>query len=262
MANQNNKCVTITHKPGRIDFIECSPQLQPYVDELRLSDVIRIDVNSPVYVDIENPIESNEVKRCLYSLQQMLYQARFNLAVAQLKSYPDFIADGSSQESHLRISTWFLNNAIIKYQSAFDLLLQILWIGNGIYKQIKEYSDVGITTKNLKNILEDCRWMIISNNKEFKEQSYFSQLKSFKEGQIYNKINNTANTLKHRQFINYSELNYKESIAIFSPKYDQTETLYSTINKELISIDKMIDDLKEYHSEFIKLVKQLPFPIK
>ncbi len=176
---------------------------------------------------------------------------------------------------------FYVNNAIIWYNSAFDILLQCLWIGKTIFtrcenteynrksfsyrdiinnkdeilSKIEQIESKSITyfatadindQKQFKNILKSCNLReIIAYDTNYKYLQLFRENGNTESGK---NIATFANELKHKQGIQYEET-------------FQTSGFFDLgcpdVNLTKFDIDKIISDLMNYHIKFIPLVKQI-----
>lgn len=91
-----------------------SDKLAPFLRELKQLELPR-DVNNPIYF-FNNQFRTDEMKEILRRFGAVYHtgsEARFNLAISQLKKYPDFLSPDSDNESQLWVSAVFVDNALI-----------------------------------------------------------------------------------------------------------------------------------------------------
>ena len=246
----------ITYTPGPLRETKGSPQIIPYLKELKVINIPR-DVNDIRYYfnNTFSPEEVKEILRRFAGVYHTAAEARFNLAAAQIKRYSNFLSDDSSDESHLWVSSVFVNNALINYQSLFDLILQVSWFYYRIYTYFnvskENQTKLSLSTSNLLLILQKCKWENVLKHKDILEANYFSLLKQFYESAIYSKVNNLANSLKHRNKICYDETMIEDQFLINCNDYSSAETLKSHTLEEIVSV------LKEYHNAIYDVIKLL-----
>lgn len=90
------------------------------------------------------------------------------------------------------IRTSYLNNAIIWYNSCFDILLQTLWIGKRYYMNIFQLEDLWL---KYDDVLAKCR------ENKIPEECF----KSFANESCVKFVRLSANKLKHRNGLRYKE---------------------------------------------------------
>lgn len=245
-----------TYTPGEKKKTFGSPKMIPFLRELIILDLprdtsdIRLLNNSH-----HSAAESKEIIRRLGGLYDCIADARFNLAAAQLDEYTNFIAIDSDSDSILYISKIFVNNALVWYQAAFDLLIQISWLYFRIYEQFhignKSTPKLSFSSANLPLIYQKCTWQRIRENKDSLPQDYWGELSSFANSDTYHKVNDLANALKHRQRINYSEVSVSEQVIVLTPNYNSSD---SSIHEDL---NNVISILKKYHSDLYHILCKL-----
>lgn len=256
-TSENNKCsINISYTPGPIKVTKASAQLAPFTNELKLLRLPR-DVNNPIYY-LNSTFSAEEVKEILRRFSAVYHtwaEARFNLAIAQLKNYPLFLSEDSDTESHLWITTVFLNSSIIAYQSLFDLILQVSWVYYKLYSNFQvsksDPTKLSVTTENIDIIMRKCKWESILKYKSILDSQYWNLLSTFKDTETYNRVNELANSLKHRYNINYEEIAIDEQLLVQGQNYNSADTL------SYENIDKVIKELKDYHKEIYAIIKSM-----
>lgn len=142
------------------------------------------------------------------------------------------------------IRTSYLNNAIIWYNSCFDILLQTMWIGK------KYYINKKINKKNLQfedlwlrfdEVLARCREADIPE----------TCIKSFSDTSTVKHVRGLANKLKHRNGLRYEEFCDPNLIMYDFGDYNSRQTESST------NIEEVISELISYHKAFITLVDEV-----
>lgn len=246
--------VNLHYTPGPKKTTHGSAALAPFLRELKQLDLPR-DVNNPMYFFADNGLSADETKEVLRRFGGVYHtgaEARFNLAIAQLKRYPDFLSDDSDDESHLWISTVFTDNALISYQSLFDLILQVSWIYYKIYTYYylpDKVTQLKLSNDSLHYILHKCELKRIVTHGDLLNPQYLKALVDFSNSDIYKRINELANSSKHRQSINYLEVSTEDQLLVKSDSYCSADTLLSE------RLDDVIKSLKEYHNEIYDLIK-------
>lgn len=246
--------VNIHYTPGPKKTTHGSPALVPFLRELKQLDLPR-DINNPIYFFNDNGLGADETKEVLRRFGGVYHtgaEARFNLAIAQLKRYPDFLSADSDDESHLWISTVFTDNALISYQSLFDLILQVSWIYYKVYTcyyMPDGQTKLELSTNNINYILLKCKLDKIIQHGHLLDQNYLQSLIDFSNSDIYIRINELANSSKHRQCINYQEVFTEDQLLVKNDQYCSADTLLSE------RLDDVIKSLKDYHNAIYDLIK-------
>lgn len=250
-----------TYTPGPVKHTRSSGKLKPFLSELDLYSEILRDEYNPINI-LNGNRDILEVYRRMNGLFNTVAQARFNLCVAQLKSYPDFLSEDSDNESNLWVSSAFLNNAIVGYQSAFDLLLQVSWIFSNMYKEYT-YTDENdnpidseISSVSLPYILKKCGWSKFEKKSNLLDAHYFDLLCKFHDSNTYKSVIDLANYLKHKQHIEYSDMKSEPGFIVISDKYNSEAT------RKVEDRDAVFALLKSYHNELHNVVKSLALLIQ
>lgn len=142
------------------------------------------------------------------------------------------------------IRTSYLNNAIIWYNSCFDILLQTLWICKKYYIS-KRINGVELQFEDLwlryDEVLAKCRETDIPEN----------CIKSFSGTSTVKHVRQLANSLKHRNGLRYKEFCDPNLIMFAFGDYNSRSTESST------NIEEVIAELTSYHKAFVALVDEV-----
>ncbi|MBQ4549130.1 MAG: hypothetical protein IJA42_08130 [Bacteroidales bacterium] len=136
------------------------------------------------------------------------------------------------------IRTSYLNNAIIWYNSCFDILLQTLWIGKRYYMNIFQLEDLWL---KYDDVLVKCR------ENKIPEECF----KSFANESCVKFVRLSANKLKHRNGLRYKEFCDTNLIMFNLGDYNSISTESST------DIEEVISNLTSYHKAFVALVDEV-----
>lgn len=246
----------LSYIPGPKKVTHGSAAIKPYLEELKQLELPR-DVNNITYYFNSNRSEeeTKEIIRRLAGVYHTGSEARFLLAAAQLKRYSNFLTEDSDSESHLWVSSVLLNSAIINYQSLFDLILQVSWVFYRIYSYYpvskNNPTPLSLTSENHKLILQKCTWEKIAKYHSVLDSNYFNCLKAFYKSDTYSKVNDLANSIKHRQIIDYEETSVDDQVLIQGRSYCSADT------SNPYRIDDVIALLKSYHSSIYDVIKSL-----
>ena len=136
------------------------------------------------------------------------------------------------------IRTSYLNNAIMWYNSCFDILLQTLWIGKRYYMNIFQLEDLWL---KYDDVLAKCR------ENKIPEECF----KSFANESCVKFVRLSANKLKHRNGLRYKEFCDPNLIMFALGDYNSKSTEAST------GIEEVITELTSYHKAFVALVDEV-----
>lgn len=182
----------------------------------------------------------NETFRLFQDVYNTFSLARFALLDGYKKLHlHSTITWESGDKAQLWVRTYYLNNAIIWYNSCFDILLQTLWIGK------KYYQNKSLTFQQLCNdfnrILRECDLKYIPEK----------CMENFSKSDICKYVRDKANKLKHRNGLRYKEF-VDPNLCWFKLKdYDSLKTVSS------VDIEEVISNLTEYHKSFIALIEEV-----
>ena len=216
-----------------------------------------------------------ETCRRLQDLYAEICAARFALITSCQVKYPEYLSADTDEQGHLWIQSQFVNTAILWYNATFDILLQVVWVYYGLYKQVKKEA---LTLNNIDDVLGRCKKKsvitFVSDEQIKKElDSFHSKSHSINmETQYKNQnISEWANTLKHRRMIEYEELDRKHSTCFITlsrlPEIvvkgqtaskenlqEEIKTLYNSNNTlKRIKMTDVINVLFEYHKDICQL---------
>lgn len=138
------------------------------------------------------------------------------------------------------IRTSYLNNAIIWYNSCFDILLQTMWIGKKYYINKKNLQLEDLWLK-YDDVLAKCR------KNKIPEECF----KSFAKESCVKFVQLSANKLKHKNGLRYKEFCDPNLIMFAFGDYNSKSTEAST------DIEEVITELTSYHKAFVALVDEV-----
>lgn len=195
--------------------------------------------------DEETVAVCTETFRLFQDVYNTFALARFSLleGFRKLHLYSTLKWD-SDESGQYWIRTSYLNNAIIWYNSCFDILLQTLWIGKKYYinKRIKEgmlqFEDL---CHRFDKVLERCKAADIPA----------VCIKSFSGTSTVIHVRQFANRLKHRNGLRYEEFCDSNLIMFDLGEYNSRSTESST------NIEEVLDELISYHKAFVTLVDEV-----
>lgn len=146
------------------------------------------------------------------------------------------------------IRTSYLNNAIIWYNSCFDILLQTLWIGKRYFIGVKPNNNQpSFVMADLYSKYEDIIKVPLTTRLKDKEMC----IKNFVDDITYRCIRDKANQLKHRNGLRYKEFCDPNLMMFAFGDYNSRSTESST------NIEEVIAELISYHKAFVVLVDEV-----
>lgn len=201
--------------------------------------------NTNSICDRETVAICTETFRLFQNVYNTFALARFSLleGFRKLHLYSTLKWD-SGESGQYWIRTSYLNNAIIWYNSCFDILLQTLWIGKKYYihKRIKnKILQVEDLWLRFDEVLAKCREADIPE----------ACIKSFSGTSTVIHVRQLANSLKHRNGLRYKEFCDPNLIMFAFDDYNSRSTESST------NIEEVITELTFYHKAFVALVDEV-----
>ncbi len=133
------------------------------------------------------------------------------------------------------IRTSYLNNAIIWYNSCFDILLQTLWVGKRYFMNMFLLEDLWL---KYDDVLAKCR------ENKIPEKCF----ESFTNESCVKFVRLSANKLKHRNGLRYKEFCDPNLIMFALGDYNSRNT------ESLTNIEEVLSELISYHKAFVTLV--------
>lgn len=197
----------------------------------------------------------NETYSRMQDFHDTLNSGRFFLANAQRSHFPEIYSGEPPTWANNWIKSQYLNSAIHSYSAAFDIYLQILWIGFGLYKQFPDKCPSILSDDTLDKILEVCNINRVKCQNDILGKELCDKIERFHSCSITGFVRNLCKQIKHRRCISYSELSQdKHPIMISTGSYNS----HNTISE--YSIDDIISNLKKFH-KVIKIISNYTIPI-
>lgn len=186
-----------------------------------------------------------EVSRLFQDVYNTFALARFSLheGFRKLHLYSSIPWDSGAFGQYW-IRTAYLNNAIIWYNSCFDILLQTLWIAKQYYIGKK----VNNTTLVKEDVIQNTDMVLIGCKKIFVLDSCITE---FSKRDSREFVKNKANSLKHRNGLRYKEFKDPNSILFLLKNYNSSSTESS------VNIEDVVSNLTSYHKDFVSLIEEV-----
>lgn len=204
-------------------------------------------------------VKTLDVLSKLYaSLSLAIQSGRYCLLMHLVTEYPkDFRVDSENDEF---LKQQFINSALMHYNTSFDITLECIWIGFGLYHYIKSDRLLSLNTnKGIEEILSCCTYNKIKSLEKCINPDLGKSLKLVRRKQ--QKIANWTNNLKHRGNIVYTDLT-EERVNI-STINEAGEIVYDSSKVQTkVTTEKVVKSLLEYHAALISLLEKLDSMIK
>lgn len=179
------------------------------------------------------------------SLFNLIKSAKYDLILSLKEEYSQEFEITEDEKMWLR--THFIDNSILSYNASFDILLQCLWIGLGLYIDKKWPLNIG-DEKHLDKILNQCRWEKVQNKANLIPSKINNQLK-----ELYNqdaRIREISNELKHRgNFVN--EEGWSEPFNVISTNKHKQIIYDSSKTQDKETLSSISDMLIKYHKKLL-----------
>ena len=187
------------------------------------------------------------------ALYDTIQSGRYNLYLSCKESYEAEFRIDNEDDQFLRCQ--FLDSALMHYNSAFDITLECLWIGFGIYRYIKNEGVLSLNSKeDTEKVLSLCTYTKIKSLEKVIDAALFEELVKLRK--THQKIANWTNNLKHRGNLVYKEY-FEETIPVKTESKEKGILFDSSKNLSQVSIDKVEASLITYHSCLITFVRHL-----
>lgn len=200
-----------------------------------------------------------ETFRVLHDLSFTLNTARYALMQAhRILHFSSELKWSTGWEQLWSRAVW-LNNAIVMYNSCFDKLIQAVWIGFESYIGYREKDKNGklketplsrqdlYSKSGLNRIYKSCDYNTIKKRLPQNIKSILSN-NTIKK---LSKVRTYANKIKHRGGMRYKGLFPYGTIGELTNAF-----CYSSARTQIEDdMDKIINEVKEYHNIFCELVK-------
>lgn len=148
----------------------------------------------------------------------------------------------------------WLNNSVVLYDSCFDKLLQIVWIGTKSFGEDTGFpfgqQPLEEVEKKLDVFFQKC-WR--RNNLNEIPEPYRTLLVNFRASDFAKKIASYSQKLKHRGGVRYSNLFPYGNVAClgYTDQYNPANTQFS------VCIDDIVQEVKEYHIILCGLIHEI-----
>jgi len=199
----------------------------------------------------------------LGDLYFQITSARFALIMGHKKLHDsNYVSWDSGALGQIWLRSQYLRNAIVWYNSSYDLLWQAIWFGYSLFRKIgfgkppQKIQDVN-STETFQKLLRSCTYdklcfalsaVEISEGSD-KAKELLEAIKEFNDYKQQKKVREWANSLKHRGSFKVKELYHPRS-GLTAGDFDSQYT-----KPLIVGIDEIPEILKDYHIAFCKLIR-------
>ncbi len=222
-----------------------------------LPDFLKEDLDA--YSILPKPLLALKTWSAQIHLYDALYgtieSGRYNLALSCKSIFEDTFKIDDEDDEFLHRQ--FLNSALMHYNSSYDISLECIWIGFGLYRYFKNEGPFSLNTnKEIEKILRLCNYNRIKSVENKIDVSLYEKLKILRKKQ--QEIAGWTNNLKHRGNLVYSEF-YEELIVAKTISKEGKDVFDSSKTQSQVTFDKVVNSLIEYHNALIQFVKHMDF---
>lgn len=187
------------------------------------------------------------------ALYDTIQSGRYNMYMSCKDSFEHVFKIDNEDDQYLRCQ--FLNSALMHYNSAFDIILECIWVGFGLYRYVKNEGIMSLNTrKETEHVLSLCTYTRIKSLEKVIDASLLEELVELRKKQ--QKISNWTNNLKHRGNLVYKE-SFEEAIHVKIESKENDIIFDSSKTQSQVSTDKVVTSLITYHSGLITFVRHL-----
>lgn len=212
---------------------------------LRLPEFLNGGEERYLHLYSDHTDSATETVRRMQDFYQCVSAGKYNLTRAQLRSYPHIVNPSRNSNNYVR--SIYLNGAIHWYNSAFDLLLQIVWFHYRLYEKSSKKLNL---SEGFENVLKQCSVDRIKEQKGIVPVEIIEAIDDLKKR--YADCREWTNNLKHRRFIRYRELEAKGKPAVITTAplagesvweaFRNGRVVYNSMETELILPMKQVKD--------------------
>ena len=200
--------------------------------ELRLPEFLNGGEERYLHLRSEHADSATETVRRMQDFYQCLSAGKYNLLRAQLQSYPNIV--NPTREKNNEIRSIYLNNALHWYNSAFDLLLQVVWFHYRLYEEVSKQVSL---SQDYEIVLKQCSVDRIKKHKGTVPTAIIDAIDVLQ--QRYAECREWTNNLKHRRFIRYRELEGKGKPAVITTIPLEGESVWEAFRNGRIAYNSM-----------------------
>ena len=187
------------------------------------------------------------------ALNGTIQSGRYNLVLSSKPIYEDAFKIYDEDDEILRCT--YLNSALMHYNCSFDIYLECVWVGLGLYRYVKNEGQLSLNTnKEYEKILSLCTYKIIKTLEDKIDDSLFEDIKTLRKKQ--KKIAGWTNNLKHRGNLVYADF-FEENIVAKTISKEENTVFDSSKSQSQVTIDKVVGSLIEYHKTLILVTRHL-----
>lgn len=203
---------------------------------LRLPEFLNGGEERYLHLRSEHADSATETVRRMQDCYQCISAGKYNLIRAQLRSYPNIVNPTKKSNNYIR--SIYLNNALHWYNSAFDLLLQVVWFHYRLYEKSSKKLSL---TEDFDKVLSQCKVDKIKAYNEIVPASIIDAIEVLQRR--YAECREWTNNLKHRRFIRYRELEGKGRPAVITTIPLEGESVWAAFKNGRVAYNSMETEL-------------------
>ena len=204
--------------------------------ELRLPEFLNGGEERYLHLYSEHADSATETVRRMQDCYQCISAGKYNLTQANSRSYPNIINPTRKSTNYVR--SIYLNNALHWYNSAFDLLLQVIWFHYRLYEGTPKKLSI---SEDFDKVLKQCSVDKIKERKDIVPAVIIDAIDVLQ--QRYSECREWTNNLKHRRFIRYRELESKGKPAVITATPLEGESLWDAFRNGRVAYNSMETEL-------------------
>ena len=204
--------------------------------EIRLPEFLNGAEERGLHLRSEPLDSATETVRRMQDLYQCISAGKYNLLRAKLRSYPNLLKRTKYGNNYIR--SIYLNNALHWYNSAFDLLLQVVWF---YYRLYEKTSNKLSLSDDFDKVLKQCSVDRIKEHKGTVPAAIIDAIDVLQKR--YAECREWTNNLKHRRFIRYCELRGKGKPAVITTIPLEGESVWDAFQNGRVAYNSMETEL-------------------
>lgn len=245
----------LIYNDRKLSYVEYESSIEDFAKKLEILNVYStLDAKQINMIDVDYCYSIKLIK----SLEEYLMYGRYSLIKGfTILDYDCNLYWSGGYCGVYAVRGISIRNAILNYNNCYDILMQVVFIAFGLYKNHPNYT----SKTNIEEVLNWCDYKYLASiYSRFKGIPNFKELwKLMTEGwESISKVRCWANDLKHKKNIvfdgEYIQPLFKKVVIRRS---DGEKLDYSKFEPETLNMESVINDLVKTHTEFISLSRRI-----